>query len=152
MIAAAHNGEPEEPDEECGGRGNCVDRDPHRIRGNIALIRRAIREDYPIDAETRASLVREMRNIMETNEDERARIGAAATIIAADNVNAKREAMDQKDEHAFLPRTLLHLHAEVRRTSPDELRAELEQINAALAEESNLGGGASAKLGEGEPA
>ena len=139
MIAAANNGDEEEPDENAGGRGKFVDTDPHRVRGSIALIRRAIRNDYPIDAETRASLIREMRDIMETNEDERARIGAAATIIAADNANIKREAMDQKDEHAYLPKTYLHVHeTNIPRLSDDDL----ERITVTGRFEESGGGGA----------
>lgn len=122
MIAAANNGEPDEPDENDGGRGKFVDTDPHRIRGSIKLIQRAIRNDYPMSPEDRAEIVAEMLDVMRNSEDHRAKIGAASTLLTADNINVKREAMDQKDEHAYLPKTHLHVHSqELPRLSDDDL-------------------------------
>ena len=82
----------------------------HPGRYNMALVRRAIREDWPIPPAVRAMVVNQMALVVGRGEDERNRIAASKVLVAADAVNAKREGMDQADEHKQLPDLHAHLH------------------------------------------
>lgn len=62
-------------------------------RGNMKLIERAIREDWPISKNVRHKLTYQMSVIL-GGDNERNQVAAARVLIAADNVNAKREAVD----------------------------------------------------------
>lgn len=67
-------------------------------KGNMALVRRAIREDWPIPPELRAKLVAQMGKVLEKSEDERNQVAAAKVLVAADAINAKREGADAAAE------------------------------------------------------
>lgn len=119
MIAIARP-TPEEPDEPQGGQGEIVSQP---LRSNATLIRRAIREDWPISAEVRKAVVTQMAVTAISGANERDRIAAAKTLVAADAVNAKREAMDQADEHKRLPNLHLHQHNHAAAMTDDDLQA-----------------------------
>lgn len=78
------------------------------------MIKRAIRNDWPITAEMRKILVARMQEIIKTSDDDRNCIGAAKALLLADSINVKRESMDQADEHKRMPDKHLHLHAETQ--------------------------------------
>lgn len=82
---------------------------------NMALVRRAIRNGYPIKKETRQKLIEQMETVMECGESDRDKIAAARVIVAADSVNVKREsaAMPQQHEHEH-HHTGAVVHATVR--------------------------------------
>lgn len=66
---------------------------------NMAIARRAIRNDWPISEEVRKLVADQMASIIGNGRTERDRIAAAKVLVAADSVNQRREAMDQADEH-----------------------------------------------------
>lgn len=134
MIAAAQPA-PDEPDEPKGVLGDGALR-PGKY--NMALVRRAIREDWPIPNDLRKALVEQMgavltseiRVVYAQDEDEREeiidsavrnKIAAAKVLVAADAVNAKREAMDQKDEHLLMPKMVLHGHGTIGEMTNEQL-------------------------------
>lgn len=80
---------------------------------NMVLIRRAIREDWPIPPDLRVLLVRQMGRVMKHNPDARNKIAAAKVLVAADAVNQRREAMDQADEHKRMPNLNMNLNVDV---------------------------------------
>ena len=125
MIAAAGNqSEPENPQ---GVRGEVLT-DPHHTRADIVLIRRAIREDWPVDSEARRVVVERMKKILENplSDDELA-MKASGVLLAADTNNIKRESLDQKDEHHAEGETVRHEHA-----ITDERRSRLADLDARL--------------------
>ena len=75
-----------------GGQGGCV------TRSELVMTRRAIRSDWPIPADARGQIVCEMVRIISGSASDRERIGAARVLIAADSVNARREALDLQAE------------------------------------------------------
>ena len=64
----------------------------HAGKGNMALVRFAIRAGWPISDEIRQQVVDQMALIVGQSEDERNRIAASKVLVAADSVNARREA------------------------------------------------------------
>lgn len=64
------------------------------LRSDLQIIRRAIRNDWPIDPGTRQRVVSQMVTLAESAEDERTRVSAAKTLISADAINARRESTD----------------------------------------------------------
>jgi hypothetical protein len=101
------------PDGDENSAGVLGDGALHAGKYNMALARRAIREDWPIPSDLRAMLIRQMGRIVKGNPDARNKIAAAKVLVAADAVNQRREAMDQADEHKRLPSLNLHAHMEV---------------------------------------
>ena len=126
---------PDEPDEPLGVLGDGA---LHPGKYNMALVRRAIREDWPIPADVRKKLVDQMAAVVtseiivvytDDGEDReeaidsaiRNKIAAAKVLVAADMVNAKREAMDQKDEHLLMPKMVLHRHEGIGEMTNEQL-------------------------------
>lgn len=120
MIAFNSDGEDELEEKPAGVLGDGA---LHPGKYNMALVRRAIRNDYPISPEIRKALVEQMHLVMECSDDQRNQIGAAKVLIFADAINAKREAMDQADELKKSPTIHLHAHKHVHDLSNDELLA-----------------------------
>ncbi len=81
------------PDDEPVERGVLGDGLTRAGRGNLRLIERAIREDWPISKNIRHKLTFQMGEILDS-PSERNKVAAARVLIAADSVNAKREAID----------------------------------------------------------
>lgn len=144
MIAIANNSE--DGDEAQGGRGEPA---LTPTRNTAALVRRAIREDWPIKPHVREAVMNQMAIIALNGATHRDKVAAAKTLVAADAVNAKREAMDQADEHVLLKREVIHHHThEVTEYSNDEL---LAIIDGRFEEESSGEGTAATPNGDGEP-
>lgn len=95
-----------------GGQGAVID--DRRPRQHMQMVRRAIREGWPISQGVKAAIVHEMTAIVtgaihvcydDEDRDEvigaevRSKIAAAKVLVAADSVNVAREKMDQADEH-----------------------------------------------------
>lgn len=72
-----------------------------RALDDMQMIRRAIRDDWPVPAEFRKKLTQRLNDLIEDEDiSPDILIQAGRTMIAADSVNVRREAMDQADEHA----------------------------------------------------
>lgn len=157
MIAAAKPS-PDEPDEPKGVLGDGALR-PGKY--NMALVRRAIREDWPIPSDLRKALVEQMGAVLTSqievvyamdSEDReeivdsavRNKIAAAKVLIAADAVNAKREAMDQKDEHLLMPKMVLYGHGTIGAMTNEQLDRIIAGDFTGL--ENPSGGGAEASI------
>lgn len=163
MIAAAHW-----PDEEPEPKGVLGDGAMRPGKYNMALVRRAIREDWPIPPDIRKAIVEQMAavvtseiRIVYTDKDEdiedavdaavRNKIAAAKVLVAADSVNAKREAMDQKDEHILFPKVVLTQSLDV----PTMTNEQLDRIIAGdftAIEDASGGGAQTSPNGDGKPA
>lgn len=130
-MIAPNNEQPQESEPPGGIGGNCfIDQ---RTGGrDLQLVRRAIREDWPIPAGVRKLLVEELGGVLKDGEDERNKISAAKALIAADAVNARREAMDQADEHHGKGTVVRHEHS--GSVSFEQRRVELLAIIADLRE------------------
>jgi len=92
---------------------------------NMALIRRAIKNNWPIPPEYRKLVCDQMALIVGRSEDERNRIGAAKVLVAADLVNAKREDSDAREDAAKTPQQHLHFHATIQQALANERTREL---------------------------
>lgn len=68
----------------------------------MALIRKAIRNRWPINREIRQKLVDQMLHVMEGSENERNQIAAARVLATVDAVNAKREDTAAPKLHAHM--------------------------------------------------
>lgn len=75
--------------------------DPRTGGKDMRLLRRAIKEGWPISPEIRQLVVSQMALVVGRSEEERSKVAAARVLVAADAINAKREAMDT-------PQKLLH--------------------------------------------
>lgn len=73
----------------------------HPGKYNMALVRRAIKNNWPLSPEIRQLVVSQMALVVGKSEDERNKIGAAKVLVAADNVNAKREESDNEEVPAL---------------------------------------------------
>lgn len=102
MIANSSNLQPEEepdkPDGSVQQIGGQPVVDPRTGGKDMRLLRRAIREDWPITPEIRRLIVNQMALTAGRSEDERNRIAAAKVLVAADSINARREATDMQAE------------------------------------------------------
>jgi hypothetical protein len=83
-----------------GGQG---EESAHHGRGTMAMVRRAIREEWPISPATKAAVVEQMDRIVRRTRNNRDKIAAAKVLVAADGVNVRREAVaagesDPRDE------------------------------------------------------
>lgn len=85
-------------------------------KGNMALVRRALREDWPISPELRRKLVDQMGMIVESPESPRDCIAAAKVLVAADSLNAKREATDLAAEKGSEPQTVVNVGVSVQQS------------------------------------
>jgi len=89
----------EQPDDENpGGQGVLVD--AHHSRGDMVLVRRAIREEWKISKTRRAEIISRLMGIVKGSDDERNIIGASKAVLTADAINAKREATEAALENA----------------------------------------------------
>ncbi|WP_437188290.1 hypothetical protein SH668x_001728 [Planctomicrobium sp. SH668] len=77
---------------------------------DLRLIRRAIRNDWPVSPQLRASILTKMSEVLQESPDPRCLVAAAKVVVAADRINVAREALDMRDEHKKIPD--LHLHAD----------------------------------------
>jgi hypothetical protein len=73
-----------------GGQG---EESAHHGRGTMAMVRRAIREEWPISPATKAAVVEQMDRIVRRTRNNRDKIAAAKVLVAADGVNVRREAV-----------------------------------------------------------
>jgi len=62
----------------------------HAGKGNMALVRRAIRHNWPVSAAIKQRIVDQMETIATAGESERDRIAAAKVLVAADGKNLDR--------------------------------------------------------------
>lgn len=67
-------------------------------RGDMALLRRANRERWPMTEQRRAMLLDQMFSIVEQSPDARHRIAAAKVIVAADAINVNQQKVDTPKE------------------------------------------------------
>ena len=79
-------------------------------RYNMRLIRRAIREDWPLSPETRKLVVEQMGDVVRLGKTDRNKIGAALVLVAADGVNVKRERLDVQVEQPQAPTTAVQVN------------------------------------------
>ena len=64
----------------------------HAGKGNMALVRRAVRNRWPVGSKLKRAVVRQMAKIATSGEvSERDRIAASKVLVAADALNARRE-------------------------------------------------------------
>lgn len=78
---------------------------------DLVMIRSAIKNEYPISDAVRKLIVNQMALIIGRDESSKMRVAASRVLIAADAVNAKREALQQAEEHKGRPDLHLHAHA-----------------------------------------
>lgn len=71
------------------GQGHLLD--PHHERETAQMIRRAIRNKWPVRQDVKQLVIDRMAEIVRDSEQERNKIAAASVIVSADNVNARRE-------------------------------------------------------------
>lgn len=144
MIAAAHNGDDDEPDEESGGRGQFVSGDPHRIRGELAMIATAVKRRWEIDEEKRKKLAAEVLNTTLNAADPEIKFKGASIIV-------RMEGQNQADELAFLRqnKTVKHEHTVVVNQLED---GDLARIINGTFESPGSEGIAGTPEGEAEPA
>lgn len=102
-------------------------RDDHHNRADAVMIRRAIREGWPIPQDTKAKVVEKMAKMLDSDNPGQV-LGAARTLVQADSVNVKREGLDQKDDHHADDSTVYHEHS----ISLEDKRARLTGIAANL--------------------
>ena len=113
----------------------------HAGKYNMALVRRAIKKQWPIDRKRRQAIVDQMALIVDQGEEARDKIAAAKVLVSADAVNAKRESM-VLGTHLFKP-TELHQHVHVElpayehRTVAARILARIEQRRAGESEAGN---------------
>jgi hypothetical protein len=70
----------------------------HAGKGNMALLRRAYRERWPMTDERRAMLLDQMFGIVEKSPDPRNKIAAAKVIVTADSINVNQQKIDTPKE------------------------------------------------------
>ena len=70
----------------------------HAGKGNMALLRRAVRERWPMTDERRAMLLDQMFGIVERSPDPRNKIAAAKVIVTADSINVNQQKIDTPKE------------------------------------------------------
>lgn len=126
--------EPENADDDSEPRGVLGDGALRPGKYNMALARRAIREDWPMSAEMRTLLINQMALVVGRSPDERNKIGAARVMVAADSVNVRREEMDQRDEHKAQP-DLVDINVRSQILEDPDFYGNYDQL-AALAEAS----------------
>jgi nicotinate-nucleotide pyrophosphorylase len=78
-----------------GVRGGILDE--RRPKEHMAMMRRAVRQGWPISDEMRRLIMNQMALIVGRSEKDRDRVAAAKVIVSADSVNVRREQMDQLD-------------------------------------------------------
>lgn len=114
-----------EPQPEAGGQGGLLT-SPGHLRSDLALIERALRDNYPIEPEHRAALVAEAIHIATAKNDAgkylykaRERLRALAVVDRFDRTNLERVRMlaglVEKGEPGYQPSELHkheHLHVE----------------------------------------
>ena len=83
---------PDEPDSSLFNRGRVGE------RSDAALIRRAIKHKWPVSDEIKQLVTNQMALIVGRSEDERNQIAASKVLVAADSVNARREATEVEAE------------------------------------------------------
>ncbi len=99
------------------------DGDLHAGRYNMALLRRAIRSDWPIPEEARSIVAEQMTKIVKSSRKIRDKVAAAKVLVDADKVNVSRESLDQRagitelqlavrGEESKRTENHLHLHGE----------------------------------------
>lgn len=86
----------------------------HAGKGNMAMIRRALRDDWPIPPDLRKTLVAQMGKILESADSDRDCIAAAKVLVAADSLNAKREATDLAAEKTADPSVQVNVGVSVQ--------------------------------------
>lgn len=97
------NGQPPQPaaTQEQPAAGVLGDGELRAGKHNMALVRRAINEGWPIPEDVRQRLIEQMAKIIDAKKSQmRNRISAAKVLVAADAINAKREATDAATERA----------------------------------------------------
>lgn len=80
-----------------GGQGETL-LEPHHSRATAAMVGKAIKNDWPIPPNIRQLVVSQMALIVGKSEDERNRIAASKVLVAADAVNARREATEVQED------------------------------------------------------
>lgn len=70
----------------------------HPGKYNMAMIRRAIENGWPVKPEIRQLVTNQMALVVGKSDNERNKIAAARVLVAADGVNVRREAIDAADE------------------------------------------------------
>lgn len=96
MIAAANNGDEEESGDESGGRGRFVSNDPHRIRGELAMIATAVKRRWDMDETKRKQLANEVLDAAIDATDPEIKFKGASIIV-------RMEGQNQADEHKLTP-------------------------------------------------
>lgn len=76
----------DQPENDRGGGSIALD-DSLSDSKNINLLRRAVRENWAVDAKIKADGVRYACDIAATSDDDRARIAAVKTLVEMDRVN-----------------------------------------------------------------
>ncbi len=94
-----------------GGLGGIPVVDDRTPGQDLRLIRRAVRNDWPITEEMRELILKRMRRVMKESPDPQVQVAAAKVVISADEVNVKRETLDVRDEHKRFPNLHLHQHS-----------------------------------------
>jgi hypothetical protein len=62
-------------------------------RGDMALVKYAVRQRWPISDEVRKDLVSQMSSVMKNSQNDRDRVAAAKVIALADDINLKDEGL-----------------------------------------------------------
>ena len=88
--------------------------DPRTTARDLKLLRRAIRNDWPIPEADRAYILSQVMGVLKTSGDERNILTAAKVFLSADSINAKRETNDLAAEaKAAEQHNHLHIHGAV---------------------------------------
>lgn len=78
------------------------DGETHAGKANMRLIRRAIKNRWPIPEELRAKVVEQMGLIVEMGDSDRDKVAAAKVLVAADSLNLKSEELETPQQHEHL--------------------------------------------------
>lgn len=92
-----------------GGLGVGAQIDDRTPGKDLRLMRRAIRNDWPMNEAVRRDVVEALHEfVTDSTNSVRDRVGAAKGLMSADTMNIKRESMDQADVHKQTPD--IHVH------------------------------------------
>ena len=106
-----------------GGKGD------HQSHSELAMIQRAIKNEWPLTDEMRAIVVEQMGDLVVKSFDPRAKVAAAKVLAQVDRVNVQRESNLIAEERALIGETHQHVHFEALNAGRDlisQVLAELE--------------------------
>lgn len=108
--------------DESGNGGGELFKRPERQRSDLASVRRALREGWPVSIEIRKECVDTALHILKHSEFERNKLGAIKALALLDRVNIYREQMESK-----IP-DQVHQHLHINGNTPNQHRTTVARI------------------------